>query len=139
MSLEKSKNSFEKKQLMTHFAHFCTSCGVFDTLSFTPEENVKIKRFDKIVTAVYEKARQGTTDYDDCKANIIEDFVCDLVAINEETYTKRDFLSWLDKPEVFEKAVDSYMATLNQTIIERYSGDNPADVRNISTELYDFL
>lgn len=124
---------------MTHFANFCTDCGVFDTLTFTPEENAKIKRFDEIVTAVHNKARQGTTAYDDCKANIISDFVCDLVAINEEHYTKRDFLSWLDKPEDFEKALDEYMATLDQTIIERYSGDDPEDARNISTELYNFL
>ena len=124
---------------MTHFAHFCTSCGIFDTLTFTPEENAKIKRFDEMVTAVHERTRQGITAYDDRKANIIGDFVCDLVAINEETYTKRDFLSWLDKPEAFEKAVDAYMATLNQTIIERYSGNHPSDVRNISTELYNFL
>lgn len=124
---------------MTHFTNFCTSCGVFDTLTFNPEENAKIKRFDEIVTAVHNKARQGTTAYDDCKANIISDFVCDLVAINEEHYTKRDFLSWLDKPEDFEKAVDTYMATLDQKIIARYSGDNPEDVRNISTELYNFL
>lgn len=124
---------------MTHFANFCTSCGVFDTLTFTPEENAKIERFDKIVTAVWEKARQGTTAYDDCKVNIISDFICDLVAINEEHYTKRDFLSWLDKPEDFEKALDTYMATLDQKIIDRYSGDNPEDVRNISTELYNFL
>ena len=124
---------------MLHFANFCTSCGVFDTLTFTPEENAKIKRFDETVTAVWEKARQGTTACDDCKANIISDFVCDLVAVNEEHYTKRDFLSWLDKPEDFEKALDEYMATLDQTIIERYSGDDPEDVRNISTELYNFL
>lgn len=124
---------------MTHFANFCTSCGVFDTLTFNPEENAKIKRFDKVVTAVWEKARQGTTAYDDCKANIISDFVCDLVAINDEHYTKRDFLSWLDKPEDFEKALDTYMATLDQKIIDRYSGDSPEDVRNISTELYNFL
>lgn len=123
---------------MTHFTNFCTSCGVFDTLTFTPEENAKIKRFDETVTAVWKNARQGTTAYDDCKANIIEDFICDLVAINDH-YTKRDFLSWLDKPEVFEKAVDTYMATLDQTIIKRYSGDDPEDVRNISTELYNFL
>lgn len=123
---------------MTHFDNFCTSCGVFDVTEFTPEENAKIKRFDDTVTAVWENARQGTTAYDDCKANIISDFVCDLVAINDH-YTKRDFLSWLDKPEVFEKAVDTYMATLDQTIIERYSGDDPEDVRNISTELYNFL
>lgn len=124
---------------MTHFANFCTSCGVFDTLTFTPEENAKIERFDKVVTAVHDKARQGTTAYDDCKANIISDFICDLVAINEEHYTKRDFLSWLDKPGAFEKAIDAYMATLDQKIIARYSGDNPEDVRNISTELYNFL
>ena len=124
---------------MTHFDNFCTSCGVFDVTTFTPEENAKIKRFDDVVTAVWENARQGTTAYDDCKANIIGDFICDLVAINDETYTKRDFLSWLDKPEDFEKALDTYMATLDQTIIERYSGDNPEDVRNISTELYNFL
>ena len=124
---------------MTHFTNFCTSCGVFDTLTFTPEENAKIKRFDETVTAVWEKARQGTTAYDDCKANIISDFVCDLVAVNEEHYTKRDFLSWLDKPEDFEKTLDEYMATLDQTIIERYSGDDPEDARNISTELYNFL
>ena len=124
---------------MTHFDNFCTSCGVFDVTTFTPEENAKIKRFDKVVTAVWEKARQGKTAYDDCKANIISDFVCDLVAINEEHYTKRDFLSWLDKPEDFEKALDTYMATLDQKIIARYSGDNPEDARNISTELYNFL
>lgn len=123
---------------MPHFANFCTDCGVFDTLTFNPEENAKIKRFDETVTAVHNKARQGTTTYDDCKANIISDFICDLVAINDH-YTKRDFLSWLDKPEVFEKAVDTYMATLDQTIIERYSDDDPEDARNISTELYNFL
>lgn len=123
---------------MTHFTNFCTSCGVFDTLTFTPEENAKIKRFDETVTDVWERAHQGTTAYDDCKANIISDFVCDLVAVNDH-YTKRDFLSWLDEPENFEKALDEYMATLDQTIIERYSGDDPEDVRNISTELYNFL
>ena len=123
---------------MTHFTNFCTSCGVFDTLTFTPEENAKIKRFDDTVTAVWGKARQGTTAYDDCKANIIADFICDLVAINDH-YTKRDFLSWLDKPENFEKALGEYMATLDQTIIERYSGDYAEDARNISTELYNFL
>lgn len=123
---------------MTHFTNFCTSCGVFDVTTFTPEENAKIKRFDETVTAVWEKARQGTTAYDDCKANIIADFICDLVAINDH-YTKRDFLSWLDKPENFEKALDEYMATLDQTIIERYSGDYAEDARNISTELYNFL
>lgn len=123
---------------MTHFDNFCTSCGVFDVTTFTPEENAKIKRFGETVTAVWEKARQGTTAYDDCKANIIADFICDLVAINDH-YTKRDFLSWLDKPENFEKALDEYMATLDQTIIERYSGDYAEDARNISTELYNFL
>lgn len=123
---------------MTHFDNFCTSCGVFSVTEFTPEENAKIKRFDETVTAVWEKARQGTTAYDDCKANIISDFVCDLVAINDH-YTKRDFLSWLDKPEAFEKALDEYMATLDQTIIERYSGEYAEDARNISTELYNFL
>lgn len=123
---------------MTHFDNFCTSCGVFDVTTFTPEENAKIKRFDETVTAVWEKARQGTTAYDDCKANIIADFICDLVAINDH-YTKRDFLSWLDKPENFEKALDEYMATLDQTIIERYSGEYAEDARNISTELYNFL
>lgn len=123
---------------MTHFDNFCTSCGVFDVTTFTPEENAKIKRFDETVTAVWENARQGTTAYDDCKANIVADFICDLVAINDH-YTKRDFLSWLDKPENFEKALDEYMATLDQTIIERYSGDYAEDARNISTELYNFL
>lgn len=123
---------------MTHFDNFCTSCGVFSVTEFTPEENAKIKRFDDTVTAVWENARQGTTAYDDCKANIIADFICDLVAINDH-YTKRDFLSWLDKPEAFEKALDEYMATLDQTIIERYSGEYAEDARNISTELYNFL
>lgn len=123
---------------MTHFTNFCTSCGVFDVTIFTPEENAKIKRFDEIVTAVWEKARQGTTAYDDCKANIISDFICDLVAINDH-YIKRDFLSWLDKPEDFEKALDTYMATLDQEIIARYSGEYAEDARNISTELYNFL
>lgn len=123
---------------MLHFANFCTSCGVFDTLTFNHEENAKIKRFDETVTDVWERAHQGTTAYDDCKANIISDFVCDLVAVNDH-YTKRDFLSWLDEPENFEKALDEYMATLDQTIIERYSGDDPEDARNISTELYNFL
>lgn len=123
---------------MTHFDNFCTSCGVFSVTEFTPEENAKIKRFDETVTAVWENARQGTTAYDDCKANIIADFICDLVAINDH-YTKRDFLSWLDKPEAFEKALDEYMATLDQTIIERYSGEYAEDARNISTELYNFL
>lgn len=123
---------------MPHFANFCTSCGVFDVTTFTPEENAKIKRFDETVTAVWEKARQGTTTYDDCKANIISDFVCDLVAINDH-YTKRDFLSWLDKPEAFEKALDKYMATLDRKIIARYSGEYAEDARNISTELYNFL
>lgn len=123
---------------MTHFDNFCTSCGVFDVTTFTPEENAKIKRFDDTVTAVWENARQGTTAYDDCKANIISDFVCDLVAINDH-YTKRDLLSWLDKPEDFEKALDTYMATLDQEIIARYSGEYAEDARNISTELYNFL
>ena len=123
---------------MTHFDNFCTSCGVFDVTTFTPEENAKIKRFDEIVTAVWERARQGTTAYDDCKANIISDFICDLVAINDH-YTKRDFLGWLDKPENFEKALDTYMATLDQEIIARYSGEYAEDARNISTELYNFL
>ena len=44
---------------MTHFTNFCTSCGVFDTLTFTPEENAKIKRFDETITAVWERAHQG--------------------------------------------------------------------------------
>lgn len=124
---------------MTHFDNFCTSCGVFSVTEFTPEENAKIKRFDETITAVWERAHQGTTAYDDCKANIISDFVCDLVAINEEHYTKRDFLGWLDKPEDFEKALDTYMATLDQEIIARYSGEYAEDARNISTELYNFL
>jgi hypothetical protein len=123
---------------MTHFTNFCTDCGVFDVTTFTLEENAKIKRFDDIVTAVWENARQGTTAYDDCKANIIGDFICDLVAINDH-YAKRDFLSWLDKPEAFEKALDTYMATLDQEIIARYSGEYAEDARNISTELYNFL
>lgn len=123
---------------MTHFTNFCTDCGVFDVTTFTPEENAKIKRFDDTVTAVWENTRQGTTAYDDCKANIISDFICDLVAINDH-YTKRDFLNWLDKPENFEKALDTYMATLDQKIIARYSGEYAEDARNISTELYNFL
>lgn len=31
------------------------------------------------------------------------------------------------------------MKTLNQTTLERYSGNNPDDARNISTELYNYL
>lgn len=120
------------------FTEFCTSCGSFDSTSFTAKEKEIIQSFSDIVTNIYNKAKKYTDTYNDCKANVLADFICDLVAINDY-YTKEDFLNNLKHPESFEKSLNSYMKTLNQTTLERYSGDLADDARNISTELYNYL
>lgn len=121
------------------FTNFCTSCGSFDTTTFTPSEKETIQSFSNVVTDIYTKAKRKTDSYNDCKANILADFVCDLVAINDDYYTKEDFLNNIKHPENFEKSLNTYMKTLNHATLERYSGDNPDDTRNISTELYNYL
>lgn len=121
------------------FIDFCTSCGSFDVTTFTPSEEKTIQRFSDVVTDIYNKTKQHTDNYNDCKANILADFICDLVAINDDYYTKEDFLNNIKHPESFEKSLDTYMETLNQTTLERYSGDLADDARNISTELYNYL
>lgn len=88
---------------------------------------------------IYTKAKEQTDSYNDCKANVLADFICDLVTINDDWYPKADFLDNIKHPETFEKSLDTYMKTLDQTTLERYSGDNPDDTRNISTELYNYL
>lgn len=121
------------------FIDFCTSCGSFDTTTFTPSEEKTIQSFSNVVTTLYNKAKEHTDTYNDCKANVLADFVCDLVAINDDYYTKEDFLNNIKHPETFEKSLNTHMETLNQTTLERYSGDLADDARNISTELYNYL
>lgn len=121
------------------FTEFCTSCGNFDSTTFTPSEEKTIQRFSDVVTNLYDKAKRKADNYNDCKANILADFVCDLVAINDDYYTKEDFLNNIKHPESFEMKLENYMKTLDQTTLERYSGDDPDDARNISTELYNYL
>jgi hypothetical protein len=121
------------------FLDFCTSCGSFDTATFTPSEKETIQSFSNVVTNIYNKAKEQTDRYNDCKANVLADFICDLVAINDDYYTKEDFLNNIKHPESFEKSLNTYMKTLDQTTLERYSGDNPDDTRNISTDLYNYL
>ena len=121
------------------FTEFCTSCGSFDSTTFTPYEKESIQSFSNVVTSIYNKAKQHNDTYNDCKTNVLADFVCDLVAINDDWYPKEDFLDNIKHPETFEKSLDTYMKTLNQTTLERYSGDMADDARNISTELYNYL
>lgn len=121
------------------FIDFCTSCGTFDSTTFTPSEKESIQSFSNVVTNLYNKAKEQTNPYNDCKANILADFVCDLVAINDDYYTKEDFLNNIKHPESFEMKLENYMKTLNQATLERYSGDMADDARNISTELYNYL
>lgn len=120
------------------FTEFYTSCGSFDSTTFTPSEEKTIQHFSDVVTNLYDKAKRKADSYNNCKANILADFVCDLVAINDY-YTKKDFLNNIKHPETFEKSLNSYMKTLNQTTLERYSGDMADDARNISTELYNYI
>lgn len=121
------------------FTEFCTSCGSFDSTTFTPSEKESIQSFSNVVTSIYDKTKEHTDIYNDCKANVLADFVCDLVAINDDYYTKEDFLNNIKHPETFENSLNTYMETLNQTTLERYSGDLADDTRNISTELYNYL
>ena len=121
------------------FTEFCTSCGSFDNTTFTPSEKETIQNFSDVVTSIYNKAKQHNDTYNTCKANVLADFICDLVAINDDWYPKADFLDNTKHPETFEKSLDTYMKTLDQTTLERYSGDNPDDTRNISTELYNYI
>ena len=121
------------------FTEFCTSCGSFDNTTFTPSEKKTIQNFSDVVTAIYTKAKQHNDTYNTCKANVLADFVCDLVAINDDWYPKEDFLNNIKHPETFEKSLDTYMKTLDEDTLKRYSGDDPDDVRNISTELYNYL
>lgn len=121
------------------FTEFCTSCGSFDHTTFTPSEKKTVQSFSNLVTNIYNKAKQHNDAYNTCKANVLADFICDLVAINDDWYPKADFLDNIKHPETFEKSLDTYMKTLNQTTLERYSGDNPDDTRNISTELYNYI
>lgn len=121
------------------FTEFCTSCGNFDSTSFTAKEKEIIQSFSDIVTNIYNKAKKYTDTYNDCKANVLADFICDLVAINDDYYTKEDFLNNIKHPKSFEKSLNSYMKTLDEDTLKRYSGDNPDDARNISTELYNYL
>ena len=121
------------------FTEFCTSCGTFNNTTFTLSEEETIQNFSNVVTNIYDKAKQQTDSYNDCKANILADFVCDLVAINDDWYTKEDFLDNIKHPETFENSLDTYMKTLDEDTLKRYSGDDPDDTRNISTELYNYL
>lgn len=121
------------------FTEFCTSCGSFDNTNFTAKEKEIIQSFSDIVTTLYNKAKKKADSYNDCKANVLADFVCDLVTINDDYYTKEDFLNNLKHPESFEMKLENYMKTLNQATLERYSGDMADDARNISTELYNYL
>lgn len=121
------------------FTEFCTSCGSFDSTNFTTKEKEIIQSFSDVVTDIYDKAKEYADAYNDCKANVLADFVCDLVAINDDYYTKEDFLNNIKHPETFEKSLNNYMKTLDQATLKRYSGDNPDDTRNISTELYNYL
>ena len=121
------------------FTEFCTSCGSFNNTTFTLSEEETIQNFSNVVTNIYDKAKEHTDPYNDCKANVLADFICDLVAINDDYYTKEDFLNNIKHPESFEKSLNNYMKTLNQATLERYSGDMADDARNISTELYNYL
>lgn len=120
------------------FIDFCTSCGSFDSTNFTAKEKEVIQSFSNVVTNIYEKAKEHTDPYNDCKANVLADFICDLVAINDY-YTKEDFLNNIKHPETFEIKLENYMKTLDKTTLERYSGDMADDARNISTEIYNYL
>lgn len=121
------------------FTEFCTSCGSFDDTTFTSSEKETIQNFSDVVMTIYTKAKEQTDSYNDCKANVLADFVCDLVAINDDYYTKEDFLNNIKHPETFEKSLNNYMKTLDQATLERYSGNITDDARNISTELYNYL
>lgn len=121
------------------FTEFCTSCGTFDHTTFTPSEKQHIQAFSNVVTSIYNKTKQHNDTYNTCKANVLADFICDLVAINDDWYPKEDFLNNIKHPESFEKSLNSYMKTLDQATLERYSGDMADDARNISTELYNYL
>ena len=121
------------------FIDFCTSCGNFDSTNFTAKEKEIIQSFSDIITNIYKKAKEHTDHYNDCKANVLADFVCDLVAINDDWYPKEDFLNNIKHPENFEMKLENYMKTLDQATLERYSGDMADDARNISTELYNYL
>ena len=121
------------------FTDFCTSCGSFDDTTFTPSEKETIRRFSNVITNIYTKAKEKTDNYNDCKANILADFICDLVAITDDWYTKDDFLDNIKHPETFEINLENYMKTLDQATLKRYSGDMADDARNISTELYNYL
>ena len=119
------------------FTDFCTSCGTFDHTTFTPSEKQHIQAFSNVVTSIYNKAKTHTDTYNTCKTNVLADFICDLVAINDNWYTKDDFLDNIKHPETFEKSLDIYMKTLDEDTLNRYSSDD--DARNISTELYNYL
>lgn len=121
------------------FTKFCTSCGNFDSTTFTSSEEKIIQRFSDVVTSIYDKAKEHTDSYNNCKTNVLADFICDLVAINDNYYTKEDFLNNITHPESFEMKLENYMKTLDQATLERYSGDMADDARNISTELYNYL
>ena len=121
------------------FTDFCTSCGSFDNTIFTLSEEKTIQNFSDVVTTIYNKAKEQTDSYNTCKTNVLADFICDLVAITDDWYTKDDFLDNIKHPETFEKSLDTYMKTLDKDTLNRYSGDNPDDARNISTELYNYL
>lgn len=121
------------------FTKFCTSCGSFDDTTFTSSEKDTIQVFSNLVTNIYDKAKEYTDPYNDCKANVLADFVCDLVAINDNWYTKANFLDNIKHPETFENSLNTYMKTLDETTLKRYSGNNPDDARNISTELYNYI
>lgn len=121
------------------FIDFCTSCGSFNSTTFTPSEEETIQSFSNVITTLYTKAKEHTDPYNDCKANVLADFICNLVAINDDYYTKEDFLNNIKHPESFEINLENYMKTLDQTTLEHYSGDMADDARNISTELYNYL
>ena len=121
------------------FTKFCTSCGSFDYTTFTSSEKDTIQSFSNLVTSIYNKAKQHNDTYNTCKANVLADFICDLVAINDDWYPKEDFLDNIKHPETFENSLDTYMKTLDKDTLKRYSGGNPDDPRNISTDLYNYL
>ena len=121
------------------FTEFCTSCGNFDTTTFTASEKEIIQSFSNVVTSIYDKTKEQTDSYNDCKTNVLADFVCDLVAINDDWYPKEVFLDNIKHPETFENSLDTYMKTLDKDTLKRYSGGNPDDPRNISTDLYNYL
>lgn len=121
------------------FTEFCTSCGSFDDTTFTSSEKDTIQSFSNLVTSIYNNTKQHNDTYNTCKANVLADFICDLVAINDDYYTKEDFLNNIKHPESFERKLENYMKTLDQATLERYSGDMADDARNISTELYNHI